>query len=279
MLAGSVLLPGTAAQVSPSLTTSTGIGVACQFDTAAYRDTAQFALSLSPPLFQQSAPPAAYTPYLLAVASTFEMPTRLTLGSWPGTFNDIEESCADSQWCQVGSWDGEVELTLTRAGRLEKLEWTLWPDSPETRSAVEAAIRRADSLALLPPTAKVRGFHSGRIRFGVRFSRDSAGSGALTLGRIRLPYIKVSRPVGVIQQPAPRWPDGVNRGEAIIQLQYIVAEDGRVSPETIRVLQADSRAFVAPSIQAILDSRFRAARSGPCPVQMLVRQRVRYQSR
>ena len=145
---------------------------------------------------------------------------------------------------------------------------------------MEASVRRADSLRLLPPPSKVRGLRSKKIRLSLRFTRDSAVPGGIPLGRIRLPYIKATQPVAIIEQPTPAWPPSESaRINAAVQLQYIVAEDGRVSRETMRVLQADSPAFIDPSIQAILGSRFRPARSDTCPVKFLVRQRLVYRWR
>jgi hypothetical protein len=228
-------------------------------------------------LFEAPAP--EYLPYIMAVASTFEMPKQVTLGSWPGTLDDSDRPCEGDEWCQVGAWDGEVELALDDRGRLHDMNWTLWPDTPDVRAALETSLRRADSLKLLPPVPR-RSKLRGQIRLGLRFVRDPAISNGTVLGRFRLPYIKLTQSVEVITQPTPEWPPNViGQGRGIVQLQYIVAEDGRVSSETIRVLQADYRPFVRPAIQAILDSRFRPARVDSCPVKMLVRQRVVYRGR
>jgi hypothetical protein len=270
-----LLIPLIVGPIQHSIATAPGI--TCRFDTAAHRDTAQFSLYLAPPLFEANAPASAYLPYIMAVASTFEMPPQITLGSWPGTLGDSDQPCDKDQWCDIGAWDGEVELVLNDRGRLGKLNWTLWPDTPEIRSALEVSVRRADSLKLLAPIPKGSKLRRNQIRLSLRFIRDSAIDGATVLGRFRLPYVAVTKSVGVITQPTPEWPPNVSgRGTGVIQLQYIVAEDGRVSSESIRVLQADYRPFVRPAIQAILDSRFRPAQVDSCPVKLLVRQRVVY---
>jgi hypothetical protein len=177
----------------------------------------------------------------------------------------------------VGVWDGEVELQLDERGRLRDLNWLFSPDFPEARIAVETSIRRADSLKLLPPVQKIRGLRRGKIPLSFRFTADSTVNGGIALGQVDLPYIRLTQPVGIVEQPTPHWPDGANtHANVFVMLQYVVAEDGRVDRETVRVLGADSPPFVEPSIDAILGSRFKPGRSGPCPMKMLVRQRVAY---
>jgi hypothetical protein len=253
----------------------------CRFDTTALRDTVKYTLYLTPSLMltQGSGALAASAPYIVAIASTFQAPERLTLGSWTGTLGDFDEPCDQGYWCKVGAWGGEVELKVDGKGRVRDIAWQIRPDSPDALAAVEASIRQADSLRLIPPAPRIPGLPPGKVRLGIQFDRDSALNGAVPLWRFQLPYIRITEPVHIIEQPRPKWPEGVYiRPSSTVTLQFIVAENGRVSRESIRVLEADAKPFILPSIEAIVASRFRPAKAGSCPVKMLVRQRVRFRT-
>lgn len=252
----------------------------CRFDTAAFRDTVTFTYYLTASLMlrQSSKAVTATAPYLAAISSTFQTPHRITLGSWTGTLGDSDEPCDHDYWCKVGAWGGEAELKVDGKGRVRRVEWQIRPDAPEAVAAVEASIREADSLKLIPPAPRIPGLSRGSVRIGLELT-DSAPSGGVPLWRFQLPYIRITDPVGIIEQPRPKWPEGLGlRPGGSVILQFIVSENGHVARESIRVLEADANPFIAPSIEAILSSRFRPAQAGSCPVKMLVRQRVRYRS-
>jgi hypothetical protein len=220
----------------------------------------------------------------MAIASTFEQPRRISLGSWPGTsFDDTDanHSCAAEPWCDVGPWEGEVEFQVTKHRRVKEFQWRLRPDSPEAIAALEEAIHQADSLGLIPPKAKAKGLPSGTIRLGFGLSRRPLPSGSVPIGEIRLPYIRASVPVRILHQPTPEFPAGavLARASGMVKLQFIVAENGLVPRESIRVIQADPSGFILPSVNAIVESRFQPAEAGGCPVKLLVEQRVRFKYR
>ena len=250
------------------------------------RDTGQYTLFLGPPFSvpEASKRPGSYAPHILAIASTFEMLRHLSLGSWPGTSidqADADDSCDADRWCDVGPWEGEIEFQVTNERRIKELKWRLRPDSPEAISALEKAIRQADSLGLVPPKGSAVGLPAGTVRLGFGLSDRQLPKGTVAIGKVRLPYIRVTQPVRILHQPTPMFPAEAARlgATGAVRMQFIVSEDGRVLQESVRVMQADYAEFIDPSVKAILASRFEPARAGGCPVKLLVQQRVWFRQR
>lgn len=261
----------------------------CQFDTAAFRDTSDYMLFLTPPLSLAGASKRrdSYTPYLSAIASTFEQPRRLSFTYWPGTRADTEEPTAvprcigDERGCTAGILDGEVQFRL-KEGRVQVLQWVVPPDSPEAVQALEQAIHRADTLQLFPSSAKIKGLPPGIVRMGIRLSRDLPSPGSVAVSRIRLPFIRATTPVAILHQESPPHPAALPDANVIVSLRYIVTEDGYVQHESIRVGDEARQAhpvFVRAAMRAISLSQFRPARAGSCPIRLMVDQRVVFRSR
>jgi protein TonB len=84
--------------------------------------------------------------------------------------------------------------------------------------------------------------------------------------------------VTVVHIPAPAYPAKALRAKRRggVDLQYVVTEDGRAAPTSMRVVEADDSAFAAAAREAIAAGKFQPARVLGCPVQMLVQQRISY---
>ena len=279
-LAALLFLPALASgQELPVLTRAAS---SCQFDSTAIRDTIDFTLFLTSPrsVAKARSRREQYTPYINAIASTFEQPPRLSISYWPGRWADDQidskRSVGDCDaWCSAGPLEGEIEFRLHK-GRMTAVSWWLAPDSPEVMRALERAIRQADSLRLFPASHKLAGLPEGTVRLGLRLARWPPMLGGVPIGRVRLPHVLITRNVEIIFQPTPEFP-----GSAVeyglggpVSLQYIVGEDGLVPEESIRVLSAEQPVFIRPAVRAILGSHFRPAEAGGCHVKILVHQRV-----
>jgi hypothetical protein len=258
----------------------------CQFEASAIQDTTELSLFLTPPPSVSHARKQQdlYAPYISAIASTFKQPKRMSISYYPGA-SEIEGAALRSTtgecdaWCMVGPLEGEVQFRLWK-GRVSDIYWWLVPDSPEVMRALEQAIRVSDSLRLLPLTPAFKGLPKGTVRLAMRLARWPPAIGGTAIAHVPLPLIKDVTPVEVIFQPVPHRPsipaEFVPGGA--VELQYVVAEDGLVPEETVRVLKAEQQIFVRPAVQAILRSRFRPATAGGCPVRQMVHQRVVYRS-
>lgn len=278
---GALLLPVVvAAQELPLVLP--GTAPKCQFEPTAIQDTTEFSLFLTPPRSVPKArrQPEEYTSYINAIASTFQQPKHMSISYYPGGSDQDEpanlRNAGDCDaWCMVGPLEGEVQFRL-RQGRVSDISWWLVPDSPEGMRAVEQAIRASDSLRLFPEVAKLKGLPNGTVRLALRLARWPPAIGGIPIARLRLPVIKEGEPVQIISQPRPHYPSvpAEFATGGIVELQYVVGENGLVSEETIRVLNAEHHILIRPAVQAILRSRFRPATAGGCPVRQVVHQRV-----
>lgn len=259
----------------------------CQFEPSAIQDTTELGLFLTPPpsVSQARKQQDVYAPYISAIASTFQQPKHMSISYYPGA-SEIDGAALRSTagecdaWCMVGPLEGEVQFRLWK-GRVSDISWWLVPDSPEVMRAIEQAIRVSDSLRLLPVTPTFKGLPKGTVRLALKLARLPPATGRTLIGRVTLPVIKDEKPVEIISQPAPVYPsvpeEFVTPG--VVELQYVVGEDGRVPEETIRVLKAKHPMFIRPAMRAILRSRFRPATAGGCPVRQMVHQRVVFRTR
>jgi protein TonB len=88
----------------------------------------------------------------------------------------------------------------------------------------------------------------------------------------------VDDPVGVIEQPAPRYPPALARAgiPGQVELEYVVDTTGRVEPGSLRTLVTTHPAFEAAARVTVLASRYRPARLGGRAVRQLVRQTLKF---
>jgi len=119
-LAAVLLIPASAAvQELPLLTSPAAPG--CKFESSFIRDTIDFTLFLTPPssVAKARSQREQYSPYIHAVASTYQQPGRLSISYWPGGWADDQIESKSSvgdcdAWCSVGPLKGEVQFQLTR---------------------------------------------------------------------------------------------------------------------------------------------------------------------
>lgn len=259
------------------------VEAACRFDTTAFRDTASFTLYLAPPQPMAGGDAARkYAPFVAAVASNFQSPGSVSLATWPGTFYVGSPGApgADPLDGAVGPLAGTLRIEL-RKGRVRRIAWEMVPDSWEVTQAVRAAVERADSLGnflglKLPP-----GSPGGAVRLGLRTSATAAPPDGWPILRVRMPYLKIETPATPLRIPTPVYPYPAWRRavDGHVALQFIIEENGRVRPESIRVLEANYREFADAGVQAILGGEFNPATAGGCPVKALVQQSIRFSVR
>lgn len=253
------------------------IGSTCAFDTAAVRDTSRYTVFLA---WRESSDAAGLKPALRAIAASFVAPASVTTRLWPGTYFPDPDSSRQIQASRargVGPFTGELWIELNE-GRIQRAQWHLAPGSPQLQDAVLEAVRRADSgQAFTGPTLS-KASRRTTLRLALKTAAESEPSMGLPILRLRLPTIRVEHPVTVIHIPAPAFPVKALRTKRKggVDLQYVVTEDGRAAPTSMRVVEADDSAFAAAAREAIVAGRFQPARVLGCPVQMLVQQRISY---
>ena len=150
---------------------------------------------------------------------------------------------------------GAVALGRSRKkGKLERTHWLAIADSA-SGWRVELSGSEADSLLRL-------------LLIGGSQSRIDTGSAA--------PFdeFRVDRSVRIAEQPAPK-----RRHPGQAAVQYVVGSDGKVEPESFRVLLASEPAIIAESRALVMASRFEAAERQGARVRQVLRQVIRWERR
>jgi TonB family protein len=100
------------------------------------------------------------------------------------------------------------------------------------------------------------------------------------IGREILLAAEVDEPVVVLRQGRPRYPTRLSAlgipGRVV--LEFVVDTTGTVEGASVRVLQSTLAEFEPAAIEAIVASRFRAARVRGQSVRQLVRQGVSFRT-
>jgi hypothetical protein len=266
-----VLLPGLNAQAIHLRPGSLGIA-GCSFDTTVVRETTVYTLFLAA---RQRGDSAQLAPVLQRILDSFVPPAKVSYPLWPGTYFPVDSAdrLGTPRMRGVGPFTGELRIDFAD-GKVKTARWDAPPDSPELQAAVLEAVQRSAGLPGSVPGG--RGRRSSRVTLGTATSPHLA-SGVPIL-KLRVPTIRVEQPVSVIQIPTPALPGNFqeHRSGSFVDLRYVVAEDGRVPPKSIKVLQAEDSSFAISARRAILAGLFQPAQTQGCPVQMLVQQRITY---
>jgi protein TonB len=92
---------------------------------------------------------------------------------------------------------------------------------------------------------------------------------------------EVDRLPELLEDLTPRYPDDLRRaglsGETL--LEYIIDREGRVVSGSIRVLGTSHPAFAQSAIESLKRARFNPARRAGRSIAVVVRQRIRFESR
>jgi protein TonB len=88
-------------------------------------------------------------------------------------------------------------------------------------------------------------------------------------------------PARLIRQVAPQYPPTLRQAyiEGFVVIRFVVDTLGQVEPASVEVLESSRPAFNQPATQAILATRFAAARFDNRPVRQLTTQRISFRLR
>jgi TonB family protein len=117
--------------------------------------------------------------------------------------------------------------------------------------------------------------HRANINSGLAPGLRGLGvSDATSMAAELLTAAAVDDPVGIIQQPDPRYPAALAQAQVTghVELAYVVDTVGRVEPGSLRTLMSTHPAFEAAVQESVLASRYRPARLRGRAVRQLVRQ-------
>ena len=179
------------------------------------------------------------------------------------------------EWEGAKMLKGSLVLQGDGQGHLRDVRFEDGPPAPELRANLAAAAWHADTVGDLRDGL----VGDSLVRLAVE-ARQLPEPRDAWLMRIRLPYIRITKPAWPRYQPNPEYPNVplAAQDEGRVTLQYVVDEDGLAVPTSIKVLKGPT-GFVPSAVKTILRSRFEPPLSGSCHVKQLVQQSVMFKTR
>lgn len=114
----------------------------------------------------------------------------------------------------------------------------------------------------------------GRIQTGVAVPPDSIGARSIVITSAE------ADEAPSLLQPGPKVvPPGMAGVAARVKLQFIIGVDGKVEPQSVKVLESSSIIFEEPARRMIMESTYRPARRQGETVRVLVQQGVEFTGR
>lgn len=152
---------------------------------------------------------------------------------------------------------------------------------PVVPSAPEVAPLRLES----PPSANFKiqsKLDRGLADVRTMISNDPSGrDSSLLVDTAVVPASAADHLPELLGDLNPHYPDELRRtgvsGEAV--LEYVINREGRVVAGSIRVIRTTHPAFARSAIESLLHARFNPARRAGWSVAVVVRQRIRFESR
>ncbi len=156
-------------------------------------------------------------------------------------------------------------------------------------AAAAAAVSSAPALLAIPPAplvvpVSIPAVETGRSFDVSRYDTKGTGHGGSALdGGSSSDTVKaltlqqVDDPVQYLDGPSPAYPPALREVGVTgqVMLRYIVGADGRAE-DSIAVIRSTNKAFEAPAIAAVRQSRFKAAKVRGAAVRQIVEQVVRF---
>lgn len=114
----------------------------------------------------------------------------------------------------------------------------------------------------------------GDLSGGVTTGPDSVGAGTMVITSAE------ADEAPLLLQPGPMIvPPGMKGVFARVKLQFIIGVDGKVEPQSVKVLDSSSAIFEEPARRMIMQSTYRAARRQGESVRVLVQQGVSFSAK
>jgi len=145
---------------------------------------------------------------------------------------------------------------------------------PATDAAFRRAVEQADVYPILPHR---QGSDTLPVTLRLVASRGTAAGFALA--RLALPRVLYDSPP-TVKRVATRFeiPESQRRAPSAggVRFRFIVRTDGSVDSSSVTVLDTSHPDLVGPATASLLSIQFDPARSGRCPVEVLVEQTLGY---
>ena len=265
----------------PALSAQGGAGdsLSCYFDTSGFQHTRTVAIGLAPgwrysKLRAEKPVPAFYQLVEQVIRQYYQPPQTISLPFWART---AMTRTADSLDTVGHGLDGMISFRLDETGQLADSLIQVTTDSPELNASIIAAIRRADSAAGFPPPDGDVQRENGRILLRTVDFENPRGP-AVGLVRASVPIVDLDRPARFRNPPKIRYPDDGrwNGLDDNITIEFVVNEQGRVNPSSVRILQGEYREFAQAALEALEATKFTPAQVAGCPVPQLFEMQYRF---
>ena len=136
-----------------------------------------------------------------------------------------------------------------------------------------------DGPELPAPILSFRGA-SGPADMSRFLPRPHRGTIAAPIDSARMVFnsVEVDQLPELVRELRLRYPAGLDRAgvSGVVRVEYVVGTDGRVNPESVRVLSTTHPDFFLAARVALRDARFKPARRGGRSIAVLVQQTIRF---
>lgn len=251
---------------------------ACVFDTAAHRDTAAVILYLRVRAEGDTGTDLIANESLaLTLRSRWRPPETIGRLFYPYTVGHPDRW---SDWhrtgpaLELGPPAGAFSFRVSVDGHMRAIAVQSTSGDSATDASMVAALGDAE-----------------REGDAASFTHAAAGLGATLLAELYqdgtrggAPLVRVHVSRITVDSPAVFKSADVHTTAAIRKrgtsgfatMRYVVNEAGRVEPSSLHAIESTSGIFADAAREALLGAKFKPARTGGCPVKMLVQQRVVY---
>lgn len=211
------------------------VGPSCASPDLSLVDTLKLILSLAgvatPPGNRKNAEFAELQAQ--ALADNFRPPPTF---KWPAKWIATAPALRPGDTLAAGGLRGTLSLHVDRHGRLIDAGFPEPTDVAELNASLLAAAQRAESSGALAPTLGHDSIASALLRIDVDTAPNPQ---TIPFMRLKLPYTKVTTGPRVSRGAPFLIPRSMDKStDAIVDVVYTIGEDGRVLPNSLRLIHS-----------------------------------------
>ena len=249
---------------------------ACVFDTAAHLDTAAVILYLRVRIQGDTGTDLIANESLAAtLRSRWHPPETIGRLFYPYTVEHPDPGPnlhPAAQMLDLAPPAGAYSFTVSVDRHLREIAVQSTSGDSATDASLVAALEAAERDGDAAPFTHTVGALGATLLAELYTDGNRGGS---PLVRVHVHRITVDSPAAFKSADVHSTPAIRRQGKSgFATMRYVINEAGRVEPSSLRAIEATSGIFADAARDALLGAKFKPARSGGCPVKMLVEQRV-----
>ncbi len=238
--------------------------------SAIARDTVRYAIAVEVWLGRDSLPDS--TASVIAgeaiLGAGFRLPTTIAnafpVGAQPRQFAAKEDVLLSRVTAYPPTGAGVATVRAVEGLRTE----------PTTDAAFRRAVEQADVFPILPHR-----HGSDTLPVTLKLVASRATPPGFTLARLALPYVLYDTPP-TVKRVATRFeiPESLRRAPSAgeVRFRFVVRTDGSVDSSSVTVLATSHPDLIGPATASLRSILFEPARSGRCPVEVVVEETLGY---